>query len=48
VDLEPADIRQALHNGRPVLGLEPDPGASRDRGKPMLSGVKHGKHGAIS
>jgi hypothetical protein len=31
-----------------MLGLEPDPGARRDRGKPMLSGVKHGKHGVIS
>jgi len=37
-----------LHNGRPMLGLEPDPGAGGDRGKPMPSGVKRGKHGEIS
>jgi hypothetical protein len=31
-----------------MLGLEPDPGSRRDRGKPVLSGVERGKHGAIS
>jgi len=31
-----------------MLGLEPDPGSGRDRGKPMLSGGKRGKHGEIS
>jgi len=46
VDLEPGGLGRAVEDGAPVLGLEPDPGARRDRARVPDAGRATARHDA--